>query len=201
MSSTLGQVAGLVCRSSLSEQFGPYRKLFCSEFDIDVMKYCPHGSVKFVTFCVEEGLLLLCNPLCKAMIKSCIARAQKLYPIRIVAILVEATHVHMIVVVDNPDDLPSFMRHFKSDSAHMLNRILGRKKRTVWCEGYDDPIVLTPIRTLIALAYIYSNPSKDNLVESINEYPGFSTWRMFRKGIHIQKCKRIHRNAFRRLRK
>ncbi len=163
------------------------------------MKYHPNGSVLFCTFSIEEGLLLLSNPLCIAIIQSCLARAQKLHPIRICHIVTEATHVHLLLVVDNPDDVPGFIRSFKVESAHMLNQLLGRKKRTIWCEGYDSPIVLTPLRALAAIAYMYANPAKDNLERSIDRYPGFSTWEMFLKGDLLQLWKRLRRFQFRRL--
>ncbi|MBN8549862.1 MAG: transposase [Deltaproteobacteria bacterium] len=159
------------------------------------MKYHPHGSVLFVTLSIEEGLLLLSNPLCLAVLKSCLSRAQHLYPVKICHFLTEATHLHMILVVERPDDVPAFVRHFKTESAHLLNRILGREKRTVWCDGYDSPIVLTPVRALIAITYIYSNPAKDNLEDSVDEYPGFSSWQMFRRGDHKKRWKWIRRPA------
>lgn len=161
------------------------------------MKYHPHGSVLFITFSLEEGLLLQCNPLCEVIIKSCLARAQFLYPVTICGILVEPNHVHLLLVVDNPDDVPAFMRYFKTESSHMLNRILGRRKRTIWCESFDDPIVLTPVRALLVMAYIYSNPAKDNLIESIEQYPGVSSWMMFVKGEHKKTWKRLRRDYFR----
>ncbi len=160
------------------------------------LKYHPHGSVLFCTFSLEEGLLLLANPLCEAIIKSCLARAAGLYPVRICHILVEATHVHLILVVINPDDVPEFFRYFKAESAHMINRLLGRKKRTLWCEGYDSPIVLTPKRALIAIAYLYSNPAKDNLESSIDRYPGFSSWKIFQSGQFTRHWKRVRRSDF-----
>jgi REP element-mobilizing transposase RayT len=81
------------------------------------MKYHPHGSVLFVTFSIEQGLLLLCNPLCEAMLKSCFARAQYKYPVRVSGFLVEASHVHFVLVVTNPDDVSSFIRYFKTEIA------------------------------------------------------------------------------------
>lgn len=160
------------------------------------MKYHPHGSVLFCTFCVEEGLLLLANPLCQAIVKSCLARAFELYPVRICHIIVEATHIHLVLVVINPDHVEAFFRHFKTESAHMINGLLGRNKRTLWCEGYDSPIVLTPLRALIAIAYLYSNPAKDNLEVSIDRYPGFSSWRMFQSGRLSRQWKRLRRPQF-----
>ena len=163
------------------------------------MKYHPSGSVLFVTFAVEEGLLLLSNPLCLAIIRSCLAAAQKLYPVRICHLLVEATHVHLIVVVRNPDDVPAFLGHFKTESAHALKTILGRRKRTVWCAGYDSPTVLTMTKTISVLGYIYSNPAKDNLVSTVDEYPGFSTWKMFLTGRFTKLWKRLRRPQYRAL--
>lgn len=161
------------------------------------MKYHPHGSVLFVTFTVEEGLLLLSNPLCLAIIRSCLAAAYLLYPVMICHILVEATHVHLVLVVENPDDVPKFMRHFKTESAHMLNGLLGRKKRTIWGDGYDSPKVLTLSKAIAVIAYLYSNPAKDNLVNSIEEYPGFSSWKMFQSGEVVKNWKRLRRPQFR----
>lgn len=165
------------------------------------MKYHPNGSVLFVTFTVEEGLLLLSNPLCLAIIKSCLAAAQSLYPVRISHFLVEATHIHLVITVYNPEHVPAFMRHFKTESAHMINSLLGRKKRTLWCEGYDSPTVLTFAKAMMVIAYIYSNPAKDNLVPSIDEYPGFSSWRMFTERQCFKVWKRLRRPQFRALTK
>ena len=152
-----------------------------------------------MTFSLEQGLLLLSNPLSMVIIQSCLARAQFKYPVTISAFLIEATQVHLIPVVNNPDDVSGFLGYFKRESAHMLNRILGRKKRTIWCEGYDSPEVLTPVRTLIALSYIYSNPAKENLERSIEKYPGLSSWKMFNGGEHVKNWKRIRRPAFKAL--
>jgi hypothetical protein len=119
-----------------------------------------------------------------------------MYPVRICHIIVEATHVHLVMVVINPDHVEEFFRYFKAESAHMINRLLGRSKRTLWCEGYDSPIVLTPTRALIAIAYLYSNPAKDNLETSIDRFPGFSSWKMFQSGNLSRQWKRLRRFHF-----
>jgi hypothetical protein len=110
--------------------------------------------------------------------------------------IVEATHVHLVMVVIDPDHVQSFFRYFKAESAHMINGLLGRNKKTLWCDGYDSPIVLTPLRALIAIAYLYSNPAKDNLETSIDRYPGFSTWEMFQSGQLTRQWKRVRRPQF-----
>ncbi len=139
---------------------------------------------------------MLSNPLCKGIVKSCLARAQALHPVQISHVMVEPNHVHTVLVVINPDDVPGFLRCFKTESAHMLNRLLGRNKRTIWCEGYDSPVVLTPTRALVAISYLYSNPAKDNLEISIDRYPGFSSWKMFQSNSTTREWKRLRRPQF-----
>lgn len=160
-----------------------------------IRKYHPHQSVLFMTFSVEEGLLLLANPLCMSIVRSCLATAQSLYPVTICHFIVQATHVHMVVVVNSPDDVKDFVRHFKTESAHLINNLLGRDKRTIWCEGYDSPVVISPLKVKDKICYIYSNPVKDNLVESIDSFPGLSSWKMFKKQELEKTWKRLRRPA------
>ena len=109
--------------------------------------------------------------------------------------LVEGTHMHLIAVVQNPDDIKGFMERFKTESAHCINRLLGRKKRTVWCEGYDSPLLLTADDVVNTITYIYTNPAKDNLETSIDNYPGLSSWSMFLEHSHIKEWAWIKRPA------
>jgi len=46
------------------------------------------------------------------------------------------------------------------------------------------------------LIYMYTNPVKDGLVATIDEYPGVSTWSMFLSGKHKRKCPRIRRHMY-----
>jgi hypothetical protein len=48
----------------------------------------------------------------------------------------------------------------------------------------------------VFFAYIYSNPAKDNLVRSIDEYPGFSSWQMFTSGESTKVWKRLRSPQF-----
>ena len=139
-----------------------------------------HGSIHFVSISVEEGFMFPPNPLIEELLKKCIAQAQQLHPIHICALLVESTHIHLLIRVIDPQDAVNFFGRFKTESAHAVNRLLGRKKRTVWCEGYDSPLV-DDIETIKdKIAYIYENPSKDGLVDQVDHFPGLSTWHDFK---------------------
>jgi hypothetical protein len=160
------------------------------------LKYHPHGEVLFITSSTEVGLLFLCNPLCTAILKSCLTAALAKYKVRLCHYMIEPNHFHIIIVVEDPEDVPNFIKYFKAESAHRINRVLGRKKRTVWCEGYDSPIVLTPLRALVAIAYLYANPAKDGLTYNIDEYEGVNSWRMFTTGNLSEENKLIPRDEF-----
>jgi hypothetical protein len=86
------------------------------------------------------------------------------------------------VRLSNPVALKDFMGYFKTESAHAINRLLGRRQRTVWCRGYDSPLLLTPEDVVEKIVYTYGNPSKDSLVDCIDVYPGLSSWQAFRGG-------------------
>ncbi len=152
-----------------------------------------HGTAVFITTSVEEGILLPPSPKMKAILKSALARAQTLHPVRICHYIVEGTHVHLLAIVDNPDDVKGFMERFKTESAHAINALLGRRKRTIWCEGYDSPVVLTIDDVIRKIAYIYSNPSNDDLEDSIVKYPGLSSWEAFQSGNHTIRTPWFHR--------
>jgi hypothetical protein len=106
-----------------------------------------------------------------------------------------ANHVHLMLIVDCPSNTKEFVRYIKAESAHAINRLLGRKKQTVWCEGYDSPAILDADKAIERLIYFYTNPQRANLVESIDDYPNFTTWEAFLNGEDMVSVCRIPRNC------
>jgi REP element-mobilizing transposase RayT len=146
-----------------------------------------------VTISLEQGILLPANALCRFIIASALARAQALYPVTLCHFLVEGSHIHLLVYVQDPNDLTSFVGHFKTESAHYINAMLGRRKRTVWCESFCALPILTLSSVINKIVYIYTNPAKDDLESSIEIYPGLSSWQAYRTGKLNKSIKRLHR--------
>ena len=136
------------------------------------------------------------NALINDILVGCLAKAQALHPLEICDIVIESTHLHMIAVVHDPNDVKGFMERFKTESAHAVNRLLGRKKRTVWCAGYDSPTLLTPEDVVHKIAYTYENPSKDGLEDSIEKYPGVSGFRFRGRESGVMEAPLVARNDF-----
>ncbi len=142
-------------------------------------KFFIHGSVVELTFRAEAGLPFVATDYMRLIVLSYLARAQKFYPLSICAVVVMGNHVHMLVVVRNPELVPKFMEYFKRETAHAVNRLWGRKRRTVWSEGYDSPIVLDYEKVIQRLVYFYTNPQRAGLSDSIERYGQFTTWSAF----------------------
>lgn len=115
-------------------------------------------------------------PFINMLMCSALARAQKLYPVKIICFVVQANHVHMLIRVCDPQIVSRFIGYFKAESASYLNRLLNRRQRTVWEERFDSPIVLDLDKALQIFAYCSLNPVKDGLVNSMSEYPGVASY-------------------------
>lgn len=148
-----------------------------------------HNTMVFITTSVEEGIMFPPNALIRELMLSSMMKAWQQYPIEICDFVVSTTHVHMLVRVTNPAFIPGFMERFKTESAHALNRLLGRQKRTVWCEGYDSPRLVTPYDVFKKKIYLYTNPCKDSIHPQIRSYPGLSSWKLLKgQKRHLRAC-------------
>ena len=95
-----------------------------------------------VSFRTEEGLPFVPVRFINEIFWSNLAKAQRLYPQRICNFMVEPNQIHMILLIDNPENAYKFIGYVKQETAHALNRLLGRRRKTVWVEDYDAPTIL-----------------------------------------------------------
>lgn len=140
-----------------------------------------HGETYFITFRTEEDLPFVAIPLINEILWSIVAKAQGLYSQELVALTVEPNHCHSILRCLDPETVPAFIGYIKQESAHAINALIGRKKKTIWAAGYDSPILLDHEKFLDKLAYTLLNPVKDQLVPTMDKYKSVSTWEFFMK--------------------
>jgi REP element-mobilizing transposase RayT len=152
------------------------------------------NSLLFVTFRTEEGLPFVPTDFINEILWSSLAKAQALYPVEVCAFNYELNHAHMLLRVTNPEHIHNFVGYVKQESAHALNRLLGRRRKTVWAEDYDSPTVLDENKALEMFEYLILNPVKDNLTDSMDDYPGVSSWKLMKHGRNKRRCRAIARN-------
>ena len=156
-------------------------------------KYFRHGDALLVTSRTEEGLPLVPSHNLNFIIWGILAKARSMYRVKICHFLFMSNHFHMILVVDTPEDISSFVGYVKGEIAHAINKLLGRRQKTIWQSGYDSPILLEPEDVERYIDYIYLNPVKAGLVHSIEEFPGVSSWQMFSSGCYKRNHKKLNR--------
>lgn len=158
-----------------------------------------NNSIVMVSFRTEEGLPFVPLEFMNEIIWAALAAAQARYSQEVCGLCVEANQMHMLLRVEDPENVPRFVGYLKQETAHAINRLLGRRRKSVWVSDYDAPTILDLDKFLEMYAYCLLNPVKDKLVNSMDHYPGVSTWKMLKRKQWKRSCLRIRRSSITRL--
>jgi REP element-mobilizing transposase RayT len=146
-----------------------------------------------ITTSVRRGLPFVATQNLELIIKGVLAAAQTKYPVIVCGYVVMQNHIHLILVVQDPEDVPRFMDYFKTETAHIINRLLGRTGQSFWCKGYDSPVILTPTKVLERMKYVYLNPINARYCSSIKQYRGMNSF----QALFSEKCIESHKKISR----
>jgi len=97
-------------------------------------------------------------------------RAQEKVDVKIIAFCIMGTHAHILVVVNDAEELARYFKRVNSDYAMYYNRI---RKRIgyVFRDRYRSELITTKEYMAYCLAYIQNNPVKAGIVERAEDYP------------------------------
>jgi putative transposase len=79
-------------------------------------------------------------------------------------------HLHLLLQTTEDADLVAFMRIFKQLSGYAYRRSTG-DRQLLWQTSYYDHILRRDEDALGVARYIWANPVRAGLVESVGEYP------------------------------
>jgi REP element-mobilizing transposase RayT len=150
-------------------------------------------------FRTEEGLPFTAGPIIKAIFLSILARAQSLYGFSLCHFVFMANHPHILGVIEDPMHVIRLVQYIKRESSHAINHLFGRKRHTVWADGYDSPIILNAAKAVERIVHAYLNPQQANLEKTIEAYPHITSWQAFVDGGEELHLHRIPRNAVNKL--
>ena len=139
-------------------------------------KLCAHLTNRLLT-----GLPFIPTLWMSLLIKGVMARGQTMYPVRICAFLWMGNHYHM-VLCGAPEHISDFKNYLHGELGKYIKRLLPAQYQTsVWepGRGKEQPLK-TAEDAIRMIAYIYSNPANAGLVDTIEHYPGVSSWQMFK---------------------
>lgn len=143
-----------------------------------------HRKVYHITNRTKSGLPFVPNKYIELLIGGIISRSQELYTgVEINAILFMGNHYHIILTVwGDPVHLSRFMCYFQSELSGIIHRLTGVSQESLWIGKYKLSELLTADTVMDKMRYLYLNPVSANLVESIKDWEGFSSWHEFMGG-------------------
>lgn len=156
-------------------------------------------TVVFVTTRTWRDIPFVPTRTMNTILRGIFARAQFLYPVILSAAKMMGNHLHLIIRVKDPEVVAQFMDRIKTESAHAVNCMLGRRNCPVWEDGYDSLPILTIEDVIKKFIYLYTNAQAANLEDTIDAYPGLSSWQCFLDDRTTIDCPWIRRSKIPRL--
>ncbi|HEX4498478.1 MAG TPA: transposase [Thermoanaerobaculia bacterium] len=101
-----------------------------------------------------------------------LGRAQRLYPVDLVAFVPLSNHYHMVVWVEDAQRLARFVGYFNSNLAREVSRLTGWTGK-IWERRYQAiPISDEEEAQVGRLRYVLAHGIKESLVARLREWPG-----------------------------
>lgn len=134
------------------------------------------GRVYEICLRARAGLPFPPNTLINLLIKSALARVQRDHKLTICHLKWMTNHLHGIVVVRDSEQAIKFVMELKKKLTDILKRLLGIDHLLLW-ETHSMMAEILDIDTALSrIAYIYANAAISDLVDTIQGYPGVSSW-------------------------
>ena len=132
-------------------------------------------------FRAREGLPLVAYELIELIIGSAVSRTQRDDKVTLCHDIWNGSHAHIIIVTQDSQQCTRFYGEIQKRITDSVKRLMGLSYLDLW-EGtamvskiYDEAAAIERI------AYLYANPAKDNLEDSIERFPGYSSWKGYKK--------------------
>ncbi len=138
------------------------------------LRFIPEGGALVEVTCraIQGRLLLRPSPQLNEIILGVLGRAQRLYPLEIVAYVLASNHYHLVLRTETAKQLSDFMWYFNGNLAKELARETGWEDK-VWSRRYQAILISEEEEAQVArLKYVLGNGVKENLVARAEEWPG-----------------------------
>ncbi|HXO19096.1 MAG TPA: hypothetical protein VOA87_04130 [Thermoanaerobaculia bacterium] len=136
----------------------------------------PEGSGLVEVTCrtLQGRFLLRPGKALNEIVLGTLGRAQELYPAGICAFAFSSNHYHLLLRVEDAQQMCSFMCHFNSNLAREAGRLYGWREK-FWGRRFQAiPISEEEAAQLDRLRYVLAHGCKEGLVEHLRDWPGVS---------------------------
>lgn len=133
-----------------------------------------------VCFRAREGLPLVAYHTINMIIGAVLARTQRDHKAHLCHDIWNGSHAHLFLVAQDAEMFTKFLGEVQKKLTDILKRLLGRSHMNIWEGTPMISKVLDLAEAIERISYFYANPAQDNLVDTIEKFPGFSSWNDFR---------------------
>jgi hypothetical protein len=147
-------------------------------------RYIPEtGALVEVTCRTLQGRpLLRPSPELNDIAAGILGRAQRLYPVDLVAFVLVSNHYHLILWVEDAKRLARFVGYFNSNLAREVSRLTGWTGK-IWERRYQAILISDEEEAQVErLRYVLAHGVKENLVARLRDWPGLHCVRQIADG-------------------
>jgi len=129
---------------------------------------------------VREGLPLPPNETNNQLLTGILARTQRDDKVTLCNFVEMISHAHQLVIPDDPYQHTKFYMEYQKKVTDTVKKLTKKEQLNLWEERPSTPRVGQLEDAIQRHIYTFCNPAKAGLVESINDYPGLSSWNAFK---------------------
>jgi hypothetical protein len=130
-------------------------------------------------FRAKASLPLSAHRIIREIIGSSVARAQRDDKIILSHDIWNGSHTHLMGVALDAQQAANFLAEVQKKITDSLKRLMGLSYLNIWEGRPTVARVWSLDAAMKRIAYFYSNPSQDDLEETIDKFPGYSSWNDF----------------------
>jgi REP element-mobilizing transposase RayT len=116
------------------------------------------------------------------LLEGIIARVQRDQKVTICHFLWMANHAHIVIVVKDSMQCTKFYSEIQKQITEAIKKLLGIKHLNLWLKNNASVVHYADLEGCVErIGYIYANPASADLVDTIDKYPGYSSWQVFKQ--------------------
>jgi len=130
------------------------------------------------------GLPFRCRRHIELLILGTLGKAQSEHRVNICHFQWMGNHYH-IILAGAAKNISPFLNIVDGEIAKFLKRLYpGLFQSKVWQGRFKEQPLLTSADVKNKIAYLYANPSRADLADKIEDWPGVTSWNMYKNGCH-----------------
>ena len=130
----------------------------------------------------KVGLPFVCTNYMKLIIEGIISRVQRDSKVVLCHMNFMGNHPHMMVVAKDSLECTRFYGEIKKQLTDAIKNLSGKDNLSLWQKNGTSVSHYGDVAGVVErIAYIYANPANAHLVDSIERYPGLSSWEAYQQ--------------------